>query len=1243
MGKFIKVKFIICIFIQVFLFSTNTFALGIVMPTRSEKSCLAPSIQLKADAFQKSFGLQSSQRKKITNPIFENLDVAADSPSWIFLEELGIEAVNNRGLKNQTIPITIKNTKILSENFNFDKNDYSAMLLIADKYPVGIYVESGYYPWRYFIDISGLLFLEKDFLYEKSIKSAVKAIKHNIESNIYTRRMPITKTIALYDSLEGDIPVVFDVHPPNDLPSTLLYMHTRDNIQADQTVLDIGTGTGKVGALLAKSRGCNVVSTDIKQTAIANAKVTAAAFGISDKVEVIASDLFAGVQGRKFDAIYFYPPTLEMKSMSVAKFMGVQDGAAEISPEETEDLLDRLFSEFEEHLTDDGTMYLALMSSNKLAYEKIDKLVSEGKITKEVVHTYYEDRGAKSFETLSLKPKKAVKKLSDYLELPQQKDISEVVEFIEKQLKQDGVKKENIKGIHLMGSRLWSENAADWDVVICIDDQDFINYTANAWPYNGTQIDFKIINMRDYEKERDLVFELLMKANITGRLIYGEDVIADIIKKSKVSFEDILFTAEFSSNKSYGRTDVIDIYSRSKSSKTRDLFEGEGERETFFASLLSDVSGTIFSSMLVLRNIIDRLELTNNFYSYDEIFEFWQRSKQKKMSYDEFKGYRTSTEAAIESLKKEPKLGQAFVSESNNEASTDELFEIISVSPVRDENFKSYMSNKITQNGGRISFAEFMQDVLYSEYGFFTNFVSVGRNQDFDTYAQELPFAHSLAIQLIEMWEKMGKPEKFSIVEMGAGSGELVKNIIAYIQQNEPRLYESLDYIIVEISPKLVKDQKETLLNEFDSLKNVPVRWIEGTALDLSKLKAIEGVFLSNEMPDNFPVHRIKKVDGKLQEIYVTYKDGEFQDELGPLSTPELKEYVENLEVEVSEGIEIPVNLNLRIWQENIAKALKRGFVITIDYGGKIGELSDNPQAVWNKETEKMINDEDKIAYLYANSGSCDITADVNFFDAAAWGKESGLNIHGYTLQRDFLWNLEFDEMLDDLPREVFKGQGPNAISNDVATNFHFKVLIQSKKVDKDITLKGLENTEEFQHLYNKGVELVLPFGPEQSSFLVVTNDRSNIMLKLISEGRQKIQDHLSTFYSYGGFHDFAQLEDAGALDVRKGKFVLHFSREQLEDIRIYNEQGGIVFDNMEYSKDKNKLKDFGIGYDAFEKKFLSRLDIERMGIEDIPDLLYLHSDGQIMTFPQDMRPLDVIDRETLSDDNVNKIMQQSI
>jgi len=555
-------------------------------------------------------------------------------------------------------------------------------------------------------------------------------------------------------------------------------------------------------------------------------------------------------------------------------------------------------------------------------------------------------------------------------------------------------------------------------------------------------------------------------------------------------------------------------------------------------------------------------------------------------------------------------------------------------------NFKIFMAKKIEEKGGRVSFADFMQEALYSEYGYYKKDIAIGRDKDFDTYAEHMPFAYALAKQLIQMWQIMGKPNKFSVVEMGAGNGVLSKNIIRYIQQNEAMLYKSLDYVIVDISPKLKNDQRETFIKEFGSLENVPVRWVEGNALDLSKLKGIEGVFISNELPDSFPVHRIKKVAGRIQEVYTVFRDGEFQDELGHLSTPELKEYVDNLKVALQEGQEAPVNLNLRIWQENMAKALKKGFVITIDYGGKIEEISNFPYAVWNRQTNDIEVREEKIKYLYDNSGSCDITANVNFYDMAKWGEAVGLNLYGYSLQRDFLWNLGFNDIIDNLLMQGIEVRNSKSLPHEIGTNFHFKVLVQSKNIDTKVSLEGLKNLDRFYVPYGQITHLVLPITPEQSSFLVCTNDRFNITAKTIKEGKEAVKTYKQNFGYYG--MEYLNIIEPDERYVQDGRYVLPLLREEIEDMRIYNDKGEILFDSRDAFKDSARKKALSLDYKEYEKKYLSYLDLGRMDIEKIPSVFYLHKNGSIMLFPQYPKPLDVISNELNKKENILSI-QNSI
>ncbi|AFV24972.1 putative methylase [Methanolobus psychrophilus R15] len=75
--------------------------------------------------------------------------------------------------------------------------------------------------------------------------------------------------------------------------------HTKD----DSRVLEIGTGTGFVSAVLRANRDVNLVATEINPHAASCAR--------SNGIEVIRTDMFAGLRkGNTFDIIIFNPPYL---------------------------------------------------------------------------------------------------------------------------------------------------------------------------------------------------------------------------------------------------------------------------------------------------------------------------------------------------------------------------------------------------------------------------------------------------------------------------------------------------------------------------------------------------------------------------------------------------------------------------------------------------------------------------------------------------------------------------------------------------------------------------------------------------------------------------------------------------------------------------------------------------------------------------------------------------------------------
>jgi release factor glutamine methyltransferase len=74
-------------------------------------------------------------------------------------------------------------------------------------------------------------------------------------------------------------------------------------------VLDIGTGSGCIAISVAYyQRQCRVVATDISAEALKVAALNADNAGVTDRVELVNSNLFKNLAGRKFDVILSNPP-----------------------------------------------------------------------------------------------------------------------------------------------------------------------------------------------------------------------------------------------------------------------------------------------------------------------------------------------------------------------------------------------------------------------------------------------------------------------------------------------------------------------------------------------------------------------------------------------------------------------------------------------------------------------------------------------------------------------------------------------------------------------------------------------------------------------------------------------------------------------------------------------------------------------------------------------------------------------
>jgi SAM-dependent MidA family methyltransferase len=357
---------------------------------------------------------------------------------------------------------------------------------------------------------------------------------------------------------------------------------------------------------------------------------------------------------------------------------------------------------------------------------------------------------------------------------------------------------------------------------------------------------------------------------------------------------------------------------------------------------------------------------------------------------------------------------------------------------------------------GRISFDRWMNLALYHpDYGYYTSGnVKIGSKGDFFTSSSlGADFGELLAEQFVEMAEFLGNSPGFTLVEVGAGSGILAKDILDYLSRNYPNFSENLHYIIIEQSQKLREQQQATLAGY------ARVSWQNWTDLASNSLV---GCVFSNELIDAFPVHRIVIESGELREIYLGLGEP-FQEIIGELSTDRIKDYFDLVGINIPsqlypEGYQTEVNLLALDWLEMVSQKLDRGYILTIDYG-YTAEKYYHPQR--SQGTLQCYRQHQRYDNPYLYLGEQDITTHVDFTALQRQGEKLGLKNLGFTPQGLFLMALGLGDRLGELSQgkmdilTIFKRRDALHQLIDPTGLGGFGVLIQGKGVDEKI-LKGL-------------------------------------------------------------------------------------------------------------------------------------------------------------------------------------------
>jgi SAM-dependent MidA family methyltransferase len=266
---------------------------------------------------------------------------------------------------------------------------------------------------------------------------------------------------------------------------------------------------------------------------------------------------------------------------------------------------------------------------------------------------------------------------------------------------------------------------------------------------------------------------------------------------------------------------------------------------------------------------------------------------------------------------------------------------------------------------GPISFRRFMEAALYDPvHGYYRRAHDpFGKHGDFYTAEQLQPvFGILMAARIRQLHTEMGAPVEFTVVELGAGRGEMA--------------------------------------DAFAEWRYVPVDIAEG-----SLPERFRGVVFCNEFFDALPVEVVGYGGGCFRELRVGWNERFVWTEAGA-AREELADYVRRYFPPPREGAQYEVNLEALQWMERIARALEAGFVLSIDYGYTRAESVRFPRGTLMSYRRHRA-DEDALD----DPGGKDITAHVCFTALQEHGARLGLaTVRFETLAQTLLAAGEADQ-----------------------------------------------------------------------------------------------------------------------------------------------------------------------------------------------------------------------------------------
>tara|TARA_B100001173_G_scaffold77204_1_gene65883 strand:+ start:2232 stop:3275 length:1044 start_codon:yes stop_codon:yes gene_type:complete len=305
----------------------------------------------------------------------------------------------------------------------------------------------------------------------------------------------------------------------------------------------------------------------------------------------------------------------------------------------------------------------------------------------------------------------------------------------------------------------------------------------------------------------------------------------------------------------------------------------------------------------------------------------------------------------------------------------------------------------LLKKNSKIPLDRFINKVLYDKNnGYYMNKNPIGHKGDFITSPNiSIMFSEMIAIWLIAFWKNIGCPKHINIVELGAGNGEMMFQILKTIEKFNI-FKSSTNFFIYEKSLYLKKLQKK-------KIKSKNIKWIN----KIEEISKFPSIFIANEFFDALPIKQFIKKNNNWYEKYIINKDKSYEFFEKKINKIFIEKLLNQKLDKNQKFIEYSPLANKKL--KKISKIIKKqnGGLLIIDYGYKDKKMFDTLQSV--KKHKKNI--------VLKNIHKADITHLINFEFFRKKIRNLDIDCVNITTQREFLLKMGILERAEIISKNV--------------------------------------------------------------------------------------------------------------------------------------------------------------------------------------------------------------------------------